>query len=345
MKPESAKPNITKAEVLWTRICSLKCSYCAMVDGRRNTVCLEDWERGLSQLKKLGCSFLAFYGAEPLDDFDKLPEVIFTAELAGMHTTVITSGITSCLDEKLKILYEHGLRSITASYDDVSFDKSSRIKSVQASQVINTFRSFGPVRDSAVVVTLTRDNYERLPDIIKQMSEQKIWTFFDLIHPNRGQAGSKVKDTDLDLLFRKEDFPPLIDVLKEVIVLKDQGFLCHTSKQYVETMKIIAGYGTALENFTPLSPYLLWNCAVADCFPSWVTVDCDGTVYPCDDFQPKNQTLIKIWEIHDLWDLFSTKWKDVTKNECPGCLWNTHIDSHLVKQGQLPITGYVHGIK
>jgi MoaA/NifB/PqqE/SkfB family radical SAM enzyme len=336
------KQQIIKSEILWSRVCPLKCSYCAMADGRRNTVSLQDWQRGLVQLQNLGCSFLAFYGAEPLADFDKLPEVIFAAEYVGMHTTVITSGFVSDLYEKLETLYEHGLRSITTSYDDISQDVSSQKKTSKALEVIKTFRSFGPVRDSAVVVTLTRENFRRLPDIILEMTAKKIWTFFDIIHPDRGQPGSKVKDTDYDLLFRTEDYVPLVETLKRVAFLKANGYLCHTSNQFIETMKIVGAY-MLRGNYPPDHAYI-WHCSDYAHFPSWVTVDCDGTVYPCDDFQPKDQTMIKVWEIYQSWAKFCSLWKDVVDKQCPGCLWNTHIDCHLVKTGVIPLTNYVHGL-
>jgi MoaA/NifB/PqqE/SkfB family radical SAM enzyme len=120
--------NIVKAEILWSRTCPLSCSYCAMPDGRKNSPTIEQWCEGFRQLKKLGCSFAAFYGAEPLHDFDKLPEVIQFAEDIGIHTTVITSGVSTDARSKLKTLYEHGLRSLTTSYDEVYLDSSSKVK-------------------------------------------------------------------------------------------------------------------------------------------------------------------------------------------------------------------------
>jgi MoaA/NifB/PqqE/SkfB family radical SAM enzyme len=312
-----------------------------MADGRRNTIPINYWKSGFDQLKKLGCSFAAFYGAEPLADFDKLPEVIQYAESIGIHTTVITSGITDHLNEKLKALYENGLRSITASYDAVSQDVSSLKKSQMALKVIDSFRSNGPVRDSAIVVTLTRQNYNVLPIIIETMSERKIWTFVDLIHPDRGQPGSKVKNTDIELLFMKEDYIPLIDVLKKVEKLKEFGYLCHTSHNFIQTMKVVAAFMT-MGDHNPMEAYM-WKCSDYSQFPSWVTVDCDGTVYPCDDFAPKNQTMIKIWEIHNQWNRFSSVWKKCVADQCPGCLWNTHIDAHQIKAGTLPLTDYIHG--
>ena len=334
---------VVKCELLWTRVCPLSCSYCAIADGRRNTVPLTEWFKGFDQLKQLGCSFIAIYGAEPLADFDKLPEVIDFAESLGIHTTVITSGCVSDLNKKLSELYSSGLRSITTSYDAVSQDSSSQTKSKRAPQVIEVFRSFGPVRDSAIVVTLTRQNYSSLPLIIETMSAMNIWTFFDLIHPDRGQSGSKVKNTDLDLLFKKEDFVPLLAVLQKVGEMKKKGYLCHSSYHFFETVKLVGAYMQTIPD-NPIAPYI-WNCSDYECFPSWVTADCQGDVHPCDDFYTTDAPIIKIWEIADLWDKFCTIWKPIVKEKCPGCLWNTHIDSHLIKRGLLPMTDYIHGLE
>jgi len=65
---------LVKAEILWTRVCPLRCHYCGMRTGYQNTPTSHDWRVGLENLKELGCQFIAIYGAEPLSDFSKLPE-------------------------------------------------------------------------------------------------------------------------------------------------------------------------------------------------------------------------------------------------------------------------------
>jgi MoaA/NifB/PqqE/SkfB family radical SAM enzyme len=205
--------------------------------------------------------------------------------------------------------------------------------------IIDTFRSFGETRDAAVVITLTRNNFQFLPGIIEVMSSKGIWTFFDLIHPDRGQPGSKTKNTDLDLLFRPEDIVTLCDILKDVKKQKEKGLLCHSSKPFLETVTL-AG---SLFLQAPKESMYIWNCALYDQFPSWVTIECDGNVKPCDDFYASDVSIIKVWEIADMWSRFCAIWKPIVKERCPGCLWNTHIDSHLIKRGDLLLTDYIHG--
>jgi len=325
---------LVKCELLWSRTCPLKCSYCAMATGECNTPTLTQWKKGMVDLRELGCKLVAIYGAEPLADFDKLPEVIQFAEGLGMHTTVITSGVTTDLDMKLQILHEHGLRSITTSYDAVCDDRSSQAKSKKALEVIKSFRRFKPIRDCAVVMTLTKQNYKMLPSVIEEMSEDNIWTFFDIIHPDRHQPGSKVKGNDPNLLFSAKDAKDLCEVLKKVYFMKEEGYLCHASKPFINRLKSDATDNTL---FT-------WNCA-NDLFPSFVTVDCDGSMRPCDDFYIKGLSDIKLWDLSAHFELFTEIWKKQVSDMCPGCLWNTHVDSHLIKSGQLSIRNYIHGLE
>ena len=42
------------------------------------------------------------------------------------------------------------------------------------------------------------------------------------------------------------------------------------------------------------------------------------------------------------WEAFKSNAKEIVGG-CPGCAWNTHIDSHLVKEGKLDISNYIHG--
>lgn len=337
------KQHIVKAEILWSRSCSLQCSYCNMANGREHSGSLEEWKEGFDNLKNLGCSFSAFYGAEPLIDFADLPEIIEYSEKLGIKTTVITSGVTTHLSDKLPVLYRHGLRSITTSYDHNIDDRYSIEKTSRSLEVINKFRALGPVRDVAVVVTLTKKNFRYLPQIIANMTHAGIWTFFDLIHKDRGQPGSKVKDSKetKDLYFTTEDLPALVRILNEALTMKNQGYMFHASKTFLETLKLVVSLQMQLVGG---SPYM-WNCSDYDCFPSWVTVDCDGAVFPCDDFQVREGDipLLKFWDLERYWEFFSNQWKELVKMRCPGCLWNTHIDAHLIKRGLLPLTDYIHG--
>lgn len=325
---------IVKAEILWSRKCALSCSYCGMIDNRDNSVSLDDWKKGIDALKKLECGFIAFYGAEPLMEFEKLPDIIQYAENMGIYTTVITSGIVSNFIDKLKKLHDYGTKSLTMSYDMIPLDINSARKMKNVIDSLLYFKNLGNIRDVAAVATLSKVNFRVLPMMIKTMTEMGIWTFFDIIHPARGQEGTKCKSyIGLDsLLFTKNELNELVDILKEVQTMKHKGYLIHSSDLFLEKL---------ITNPDLIFKYN-WNCADEDNFPAWLTIDVDGIVYPCDDYQPKSSLQIQCRDIYERWDEFSSYWKKNVIENCPGCLWNTHIDAHAIKRGQLSFVDYIH---
>lgn len=327
---------LTKAEILFSRKCNLNCHYCNMVTGKENSRSIEDWKRGLDNLKMLGVGFACFYGAEPLLEFEKLGPVIGHAEDIGIHTSIITSGIVSDFKESLIQLKNWGLKSLSMSYDIVPLDFASKSKTCNAIEHLLWFASLGTCRDLAAITTLTRTNFRYLLKSIEDNTKLGIWTFFDFIHPDRGQPGSKCNGNVEGLLFQPEDFDDLYFVLQRVVTLKEKGYLVHVSKECLDLV--------SANNFDALKNYN-WNCAKHEEFPSWVTIDCDGSVHYCDDFMEKRRKpKFDMTNLFDSWNSFSKYGKELITGRCRGCVWSTHIDSHLIKNGTNPFESYVHGI-
>ena len=326
---------VVKAEILFSRKCNLSCSYCGMVDDRSNTRSVEDWCRGMQNLKTLGCEFAAFYGAEPLLEFDKLKLIVPFAEEIGINTTIITSGVVSNFHDKLKQLHASGAKSISMSYDMIPLDEASKAKSNGAIESLLLFKNLGNVRDVAAIATLTRTNFHLLPETIIKNSRLGVWTFFDFIHPDRGLPGSKCKGSAEGLIFQKEDFLPLLDTLHTVISLKEDGHLVHVSEQFLHLM--------AQDDFSLLKNFN-WNCAKSEVFPSWVTIDCDGSVHYCDDFQEqRKRPRFDMITLSSNWEKFSEYGRKLVSSRCRGCAWSTHIDAHYIKMGVNDIKSYIHG--
>jgi len=326
--------NLTKCEVLWTRVCPLNCSYCAMATGEKNSRTLVDWKIGFDNLKKLGCKFVAFYGAEPLADFRNLPQAVGYAEHIGLNTTVITSGVVPKLREKLNLLYSHGATSLSMSYDIEPLDHASEIKSSLALKYLRYFQSLGTsVRDVAAIVTLTKSNFRALPEFINLFSDFGIQIFFDFIHPDRGQPGSKCRGQATNLVFQKEDLYSLNQTMDKILRLKEDGYLIHTSKEIIQVYKA--------NNYRIIQKYD-WMCNQTDLFPCFVTINCDGIVYYCDDYQLKGTRQFDMTTLASEWEGFVKNAKETVKS-CPGCAWGTHIGAEHVKVGSTDIHDYVHG--
>ncbi len=286
---------IVKAEILLSRQCPLSCSYCGMKSEKQNTRTVEDWKKGMLELYKLGCEFIAFYGAEPLTEFDKLTEVIRFCEVSlGIDTTIITSGAVPNFLDKIVALNENGARSLSMSYDPKPIDKSSAFKSAKALETLKAFSKLGNVRDVAAIATLTAKNYMFFPDMVRKMTEHGIWSFFDLIHTDRGQPGTKCKNVSEDLLFQPKHYAGLKLMFTELKYLKSIGCLCHTSEHFMNMLMDDMDYGSGIYE---------WTCSNQE--PSWVTIDCDGHVLPCDDFC--GNANIDMTEIYSKWDEFCKK--------------------------------------
>lgn len=326
--------SITKAEILWTRKCNLNCAYCGMATGESNSRSTKDWKTGLDNLKELGCQMACFYGAEPLLDFAHLARTVGYAEGIGVNTTVITGGIVPNLKHKLHSLHDNGARSLSMSYDIHPLGESSKAKSELAVKTLLYFQSLGSnVRDTAAIVTLTRTNFTALPQTIKDMSDMGIWTFWDFIHPDNGQPGSKCRGDGGDLLFKQEDIPRLHEILQEVLELKKDGSLVHTTKEIIDTY--------SKNNYEILLKFN-WKCNTSREFPCFLTIDCDGTVRYCDDYHRTDCRQFDMVNIVYEWEAFQTQARQTAKL-CPGCAWGTHIGAEHVKEGNTDIHNYIHG--
>ncbi len=304
---------ILKAEILITRKCNLKCSYCKMVQYREECNSY-DWNLGLIQLKKLGCEFAPIYGAEPLMVFSKLKNFLTSAIDLDIKTSVITNGIL-LTEDKIKQLKLAGMDSITLSLDslyEILNDNSVSKRNKRVEFILEKLKKLY-IRDIEISVTVHRENFKQLPEIIRYFTARGIWVSFDTIHWDRGQPGTKVsiKSEIEHLIFQPVDYLEVRDVMFKVLeMIKSANYLIHTSKEVVE-------FWCEKNHFINLD----WHCK----YPGWITIDCNGDVLICDDFSlDKNH--IKVWEIYDRWDEFLAIFSADSKL-CPGCFWSTHIMS------------------
>jgi radical SAM protein with 4Fe4S-binding SPASM domain len=306
-----------------------------MVNNKENDLTVDQWKQGMDNLKKLDCQFAAFYGAEPMLEFNKLKYVVGYAESIGIHTTVITSGIRIPeFRKKVQKMVDMGAKSFSLSYDVLPYCASSKLKTEKAFQEMKWIRSLSGIRDVAAIATITSQNYHMIPVMIAKMSAEGIWTFFDFIHEDRGMPGTKCSGK-CNIKIKPEDWEPLKQYLGLISHMKKGGYLVHTNDFFIDTVKELVKNNGDIYS---------WSCAEHKAFPSWVTIDCDGSVYPCDDFHT-SRIYPKFHELENpiTWrEMFYEMEMDIRNNYCR-CCWNTHIDAHAVKDGIVPITNYIHG--
>ncbi len=309
--PENKFP--TKAEILITRACNLQCSYCAMVhymDPRKDKMSDVRWGLVPEVLSELEIPFAAIYGAEPTLRMEALCKFIKGCTEYDIATTIITN-MTTITNTKLLMLKDVGLNSITMSYDGNSIkDKDIDRKSEDALNNVNKLKEY--FDDIELIYTVTRENMAELPKVIREASNEGIYTSFDVVHPDRGQEGSKCKDSYATPLITPFEWKKFRNVLEILIKAKtNNNIKLHNSLNFLKYLK--SNLKTSL-NFQ-------WRCEPA----SWITIDQDGTVFGCDDYQPekmRNKFHILEYGLKWDWDKFVDYYRKIFN--CPGCIWSTH---------------------
>jgi len=306
----------TKAEILITRSCNLNCEYCTMkkYNNPKNDQMSDDlWKIVPKKLSELKIPFAPIYGAEPLMRIDALCNFIEECVKYNIETTVITN-TTLLTDKNIEKLKKSGLNSITMSYDGLIPSLTGSIKSKTSSANLLLHKLKNNFKDIEVIFTVTNKNLEHLIPTVISMSELGFYTFFDLIHQDRGQPGSKCSKNINHLLIKNDQCQEFIMILTELIVLKKANkILLHNSIESMLLLRFLISVGITYN----------WKCKPG----SFITIDQDGTVFGCDDYQP--EIMRQKYNILDLnktwnWDEWVSVWSKHLKF-CPGCYWSTHI--------------------
>jgi len=304
----------TKAEILITRACNLKCDYCAMKKYSRPTLDKmsdSDWEKVPEKLSQLNIPFAPIYGAEPLLRKVAVAKFVRECRARNIETSVITNA--TMLDIKtIRLLKNAGLRSITMSYDGIlgSNRRDVKTKSDKAFSLVEILPTF--FRDVEIVFTLTKDNLDQIIPTVYILSSFGVWSYIEILHPDRRQPGSKCTNTLNKQLLQPSDKQEVIKILKNLLKAKvNKNIRLHNSVKQLKYF--IKNYNKAIS--------FKWKCTPG----AWITIDQDGYVFGCDDYQPEDMRKFHILSLNEdwTWDDFVTAWTKALKN-CPGCFWGTH---------------------
>jgi MoaA/NifB/PqqE/SkfB family radical SAM enzyme len=340
------KPRITKAEVLITRRCNIKCGTCKVIepalDAKGNpTIDLgemspREWHDAFDTIyNRLGATFIAIYGGEPMAyGHSRLCEVI---ESLSWHCrngdkgfTVISNGI-GLTESKARDLVAAGLDSWTSSVDTWTprvneiGDKYMQAKSQTGLSAIELMAGIPGVRDTCGIVTVTARNLAEVVPTVEWLCARGHWVGIDLLHYQRGDGEYSFSTTreqmePLGLLLRREHLTELAQVA-DYLIANHERLKVFPTKPVLEMWKN-----------PDYSIDLKWKCKPAHA----ITVDFDGSIGLCDDRMPTAwkgdrapAQLGRAWHINDLredavWDDF-VSWYAHDLEKCSGCFWSTHV--------------------
>jgi len=285
----------------------------------------EQWRIAAKNIRKLGAQFVAIYGAEPLDRMGGLPEMINNLRAEGIAVTVITALPAS---KRMRTLLEtSSLNSVTVSYDALddadASDYSDSHRRAKSTAGWKMLERNDQIMDRAVVATITQDNVDDIPEMARRATERGYWFMFDLLHDDIGVFGKCGRGGPLQAPTKEQGHR----MAQSLLDLKSSGMKIHASEQFLTKMR---------DEYNG-NPREFWHCRGES--TGWLTVDADGSIMPCDDWQ-KAYPSAKIWDDIDAEDL--SAWKDSAVNDCAGCAWNTHWDACAIERGEIPLGTYVH---
>lgn len=180
--------------------CNAKCSFCDIWERPSPYINLENAEKNLIDLKRLGVKVIDFTGGEPLL-FRQLPELLTIAKELGFITTVTTNGLLyPKLAEKLKGKIDMLHFSLDAA-DQEAHDKSRGVSCFDhVMRSIEIARELGEKPD--IIFTVMKENMAEMNLIYEQISlpNDLVLILNPIFEYNDVEAGNGLSDSDLDYI-------------------------------------------------------------------------------------------------------------------------------------------------
>jgi MoaA/NifB/PqqE/SkfB family radical SAM enzyme len=311
---EASEIPVLKVEFLMTRNCQLHCSYCKIT----NKSSLKYPEMGTYQVLKMvevisknwpGAPLIIF-GGEPTVRED-LPATIKHCNLLGVKHAVISNSVRVLKDEEYtRSLIEAGLSNWSTSYDgdskELSPDKQVLLKSTNGLNALRMFRDKYGIRDLVTCITVTKHNIDSMPDIIKMLTKEGIWSICTPLQcplPIYQYEYSSGERKDLPTQEQIDNMSPTLSLMA-----KSGRFLMHNESGWFDLWP---------ENFLPQ----VWKCHDK----SVLTVDADGMLRLCVD----HPLPVRMHVLDLVIPSNAQKYMEVISRKpfCAGCFWDPAFES------------------
>jgi len=180
--------------------CNSKCNFCnfwkdeslkKLPDAK-----IQDVEKNLDDLKKMGVKFIDFTGGEPLLNRD-LPQILSYAKQLGFFVKLSTNGLL--YPNKADELKDLASR-IYFSFDTTSKEEYEQIRGMDGyDKVVESIEiAKKQNQDVCLVYTVTDENIKNIPDIANFAKEKKVVVY---IHPCFSYFGNKsLSESNIDII-------------------------------------------------------------------------------------------------------------------------------------------------
>jgi len=295
-----------------TRKCPRNCNYCnASKIKKEDELDWLDWVQVNSILKKIGVGFNLILGNETWLLGSKLNRIMSLNEVPyALYTTCPPHlfnrykdeyfGDNGCIDN-LSCGIDHSLTHLSESCKT-----DMEIKSGHGWMGLDYVRTNYPHVDCQGTVTIHKQNYTQLPEIVENLSQIDVFIGVNVIHWNKDNGFDFFPHSKniRDFLFSKRDIPKLQKIFENVLGIKD----------------------ALIQNREMLNPNLVphliktdWHCRGNPY--GGPTIDSDGMLRCCGYRKGKQASQYSIFDLPKSFDSYM-KAVEADALECPGCFWS-----------------------
>lgn len=366
---------IIKAEWLLTRKCNLFCSYCDIAHKLIKEVNLEEKKKIASRLKELNI-FPVIYGGEASQskDFEKL---LYHLKTLKIHYALISHGMVDLL--KLdRWIDKYEIPNWSVSVDTLDFNRKDIDKDVvkKARAGYSTLiYTKDRVPDRVNCITITKYNIEEVPEIVKEMSRLNVHSILSIVNLYKPGFRYSAPST-INLLPTQKQLENLITKLKvmrmetvtheislpldtDIQNYLDQGYTkLHNNYKYfhndsppIKTTTL----GKTVPKYLFHEPVEVWDLALKYAIKqdwkcsklSKLTIDADGKLGCCVDWQGKNYGQVNFLDLTDdnisqIEKMFEEDIKDC-HNSTNGCGWFPTMLTENLQQSEKGLNIIKHG--
>ena len=308
--------------VLLTRRCNLKCSYCSIVRNyldkpeeypdmsyyRKNELTSDQW---ISIIDRIGSNnpnaFFIFYGGEPFL-YSGLQDVLRYCNIQNINYTVITNNTDYVQSEIFRIYKSLGpYYGFTSSVDPIILKNNdgSHIweKSFLGFERLSRIKKDNIAKDVVAEVTITKDTLKDTYNLIKRLSENGIYSSVTCIDDKKNKYYDFSTIEDRKLLIQKNQ-----TVYKEFHkIYSDKSLLVHIPELLLELFDILPSN---------------MKCDIYKDYHN-MCLDADGSVRLCLRIKGTKTPKLKLDQVIDKNGFVTEEFKESLKkdynNYCCGC--------------------------
>ncbi|MGI9570712.1 MAG: radical SAM protein, partial [Desulfobulbia bacterium] len=202
--------------------CNASCGFCDIWERPSPYVTIDEVEKNLRDLKKLGVKVIDFTGGEPLLH-NELPAILKAAKDLGFITTITTNGLLYPKKAKEIAGLVDMLHFSLDSYDKEQHDSMRRVACYDSVlESIDIAKSLGEQPD--ILFTVFKDNIDQIAPVYNNISKPNNLVL--ILNPafdyNQVETGAELTTSDLDLI-KSWGRKPLIYLNEAFIKLMKDG--------------------------------------------------------------------------------------------------------------------------